>query len=159
MTPVAPPQELAMRLHPMHLVLAMSLGLLGCPASAEVAPEATVPPPRGPALARAVEGKWRGVAEDGTTTPEGVEVSLSGDGSFTVSAGLVAESNRWVVKDDLVILLPDPSVEASDGICFRPTSVAADHLEGSWAYTVAGATAENAACRDAWHPVKLDRQR
>ena len=145
------------RLHLAFLVLAAA----GCgtsPTSSPEAPESGVLP-RGEALAMAVVGTWGGSAEDGTPTSESVDLTLDADGKFAISAGLVNESYHWTVRDDLVVLLPDLTAEASDGICFRASRISAHRIEGKWAYTQAGARVDgDITCKDSWFPVTLDRR-
>jgi len=120
-----------------------------------VPPPAPVGPPRGDALWRSVIGSWTGTAEDGSPTTVQVELTLSDDGNFDLSAGLVSEAYHWEVRDDLVVLLPDPDVDFGDGICFRASRVAASRLEGSWCYT--SGTGDDLRCDGTWYPVTLDR--
>lgn len=131
---------------------------IGCASSGPTAPELEAPP-RGAALEKALIGTWLGEADDGTPSSVRVEITLDADGKYTLAAGLVYETYRWVVRDDLLMLLPDPTAQASDGTCFRASGMSADRVEGTWAYTLEGAVeGAEIGCEARWFAAALERR-
>lgn len=96
-------------------------------------------------------GHWTGTAEDGTGTPEDVDLTMT-DTEYAISAGVVTSSAHWRIIDDHVWLAPTPGENDAQGLCFRPKRATRDQLVGEWAY------AEDDECHTTWYPVILSRQ-
>ena len=137
----------------LSLLSLLAATVVGCGTVSESPEAPAAGPPRGAALRRAVVGAWHGTAHDGTDTTEAVRLTLRADGHYALAAGAVGSEQSWSVHDGLVYLEQDVNDTLTDeGICFVATLVAANHIEGQWAW---GRSASD--CDDETYEVVLDR--